>query len=562
MLWRRLFLARWGPIGDELDNAKEWERPPTWRERYMERDALELQEVCGSVSELMRPFYAQMTAAKRSLSLGLQHPEDLPLVSAQYTGQVVAWRRARGLPATAPAHHTCQGRCSYSKLGNNVFVCEQCGWAHLCGDACTERFMDLSSELPVCPISGRCFTRMMTWAEEAREMDVRDTKGEESSTDHFEDFSTAGRLARAYVDGYNCTNEEELRRLCGVALVRLEQQTQEGAAKALAALRYEEQCEVQQLSEPASALSFLAHGTTDGVPLPDPGVALLVVRSSCPSNTSLSVQVLNRRAMQRTRDRRLLQAPALAPAPANASGVTLAPGYFFPVAEVLPAPGMAMPPGAGSPGKAPSAFPGLLVLGNKSIAGNSSSGPLLLSSDLPDAPIPPFIVPPPTATVQCCCYNATYTPFTTPAGTNTGCCCGAQSDCCPSTGLAICKGKGNYCFIIVTVSSVVIAFVFCLGFAFFYAASCSSLPHAAIEMVPKKTVEQSVDMEGQSRECPVCWDKVTRNAQWRLFSCRHGTCEQCYKRIVVLPGSAASCPLCRMPLVEPRPRALPVSAAG
>ena len=150
-----------------------------------------------------------MTAAKRSLSLGLQHPEDLPLVSAQYTGQVVAWRRARGLPATAPAHHTCQGRCSYrcqpcavfcflqdishviynmaclssgvgeigksgnadwvfawcSKLGNNVFVCEQCGWAHLCGDACTERFMDLSSELPVCPISGRCFTRMMTWAE-------------------------------------------------------------------------------------------------------------------------------------------------------------------------------------------------------------------------------------------------------------------------------------------------------------------------------------------------------------------------------------------------------------
>ena len=28
--------------------------------------------------------------------------------------------------------------------------------------------------------------------QEAREMDVRDTKGEEGSTDHFEDFSTAG----------------------------------------------------------------------------------------------------------------------------------------------------------------------------------------------------------------------------------------------------------------------------------------------------------------------------------------------------------------------------------
>lgn len=137
----------------------------------------------------------QLTAAKRSISLGLQHPEDLPLAHAQHAGQVVAWRRARGLPITTPLHHTCQGRCSYrcsffsnvpnhmamtsvyaavgcicscvmcSKLGNHLFMCEQCGWAHLCGDACTERFMDLSSELPVCPISGRCFTRMMTWEE-------------------------------------------------------------------------------------------------------------------------------------------------------------------------------------------------------------------------------------------------------------------------------------------------------------------------------------------------------------------------------------------------------------
>lgn len=57
-------LCRWGPIGDELDNAKEWERPPTWKERYMERDTLELQEVCGSVSELMRPFYAQVCAPR------------------------------------------------------------------------------------------------------------------------------------------------------------------------------------------------------------------------------------------------------------------------------------------------------------------------------------------------------------------------------------------------------------------------------------------------------------------------------------------------------------------
>lgn len=52
------------------------------------------------------------------------------------------------------------------ELGKWVFVCEQCGWAHLCGDACTERVMDASSDfMPVCPISGRAFPRMMTWVE-------------------------------------------------------------------------------------------------------------------------------------------------------------------------------------------------------------------------------------------------------------------------------------------------------------------------------------------------------------------------------------------------------------
>ena len=33
--------------------------------------------------------------------------------------------------------------------------------AHVCGDACTERVLDRSCDLPVCPISGRCFSRMV-----------------------------------------------------------------------------------------------------------------------------------------------------------------------------------------------------------------------------------------------------------------------------------------------------------------------------------------------------------------------------------------------------------------
>lgn len=80
---------------------------------------------------------------------------------------------------------------------------------------------------------------------------------------------------------------------CTVRRVSLEQHMQEGATKALAALHYEERCEVQRFSEPASAITFFAQGTPDGVPFPHPGVAVLIVRSNCPSNTSLSVQVVD-----------------------------------------------------------------------------------------------------------------------------------------------------------------------------------------------------------------------------------------------------------------------------
>ena len=81
--------CRWGSRKEDVDTAKEWARPPTWKvphgllcnlckvslvqkprlfmlilpcvqERYMERDTIEMQEVCKSVSELLRPLYAQV----------------------------------------------------------------------------------------------------------------------------------------------------------------------------------------------------------------------------------------------------------------------------------------------------------------------------------------------------------------------------------------------------------------------------------------------------------------------------------------------------------------------
>ena len=49
-----------------------------------------------------------------------------------------------------------------------MFLCESCGWAHLCGEGCTERLIDEPSELLVCPVSGRCYERMLVAEHEVR----------------------------------------------------------------------------------------------------------------------------------------------------------------------------------------------------------------------------------------------------------------------------------------------------------------------------------------------------------------------------------------------------------
>ena len=60
----------------------------------------------------------------------------------------------------------------------------------------------------VCPISGRCFQRMLAeWEEDG---------GQEAEAGVL-DFGVAGVWGRAYAEGYNCTSEE-LRSQYGVAL--------------------------------------------------------------------------------------------------------------------------------------------------------------------------------------------------------------------------------------------------------------------------------------------------------------------------------------------------------
>ena len=125
----------------------------------MARDTAELEEVLHSVSDMLKPFYAQvaalsvldmpcaprscvilhvlalqamlglslvhlvgealmqsrmlqMTAAKRSVSLGVM--DDLLSAEAQSAGQMAAWRKSKGLPMLGPASaDICKARCCY-----------------------------------------------------------------------------------------------------------------------------------------------------------------------------------------------------------------------------------------------------------------------------------------------------------------------------------------------------------------------------------------------------------------------------------------------------------------
>ncbi|KAK9803959.1 hypothetical protein WJX72_008184 [[Myrmecia] bisecta] len=225
ILWRRLFYARWGRLPGKRSLVNRWGRPPgeggkssdaphSWKAYYMEKDGIEMSEVEQKVPAFLREYYLQMTAAKRSKCLGRAHSDDMMFGTSRVADAIASWRRQHGFDVSkAPAAHGCPGRCSFRQLGPSAFVCERTGWAHVCDDACRERIVDEATDMLVCPISGRCFERMMTeWEEEAHTR----TKGEDRADEGAEDCSMSGRLGEAYVAGYNCTNEAELQRVCGV----------------------------------------------------------------------------------------------------------------------------------------------------------------------------------------------------------------------------------------------------------------------------------------------------------------------------------------------------------
>ncbi|KAK9841807.1 hypothetical protein WJX81_004277 [Elliptochloris bilobata] len=211
VLWRRLYKARWGTKAYE-QGIRGWNRQLTWKEKYWRRDDSDIQEARKTLPAPSQhgfdstSSHLKMLTAKRFVSLGLRHVDDLMPGDAETAlgGSVAAFRAARGFAASPPAAHACRSRVAWSRMpGSQVYLCERCGWAHICGDACTEDATSGASELRVCPISGRCFEKMVVdWGEEP--------DGQEEAAD---EFGALGRLARAFTDGYGCSNQRELRRL-------------------------------------------------------------------------------------------------------------------------------------------------------------------------------------------------------------------------------------------------------------------------------------------------------------------------------------------------------------
>ncbi|KAG2493607.1 hypothetical protein HYH03_008124 [Edaphochlamys debaryana] len=91
-----------------------------------------------------------------------------------------------------------------------VYACDQTGWVHVCGDACTEGLVDAGSELLVCPVSGQTTDRLVHECEEEGEGDCARGPGEEDALGFI-----GGGFGAFFMAGYECRDEKALNRLLG-----------------------------------------------------------------------------------------------------------------------------------------------------------------------------------------------------------------------------------------------------------------------------------------------------------------------------------------------------------
>ena len=73
--------------------------------------------------------------------------------------------------------------------------------------------------------------------------------------------------------------------------------------------------------------------------------------------------------------------------------------------------------------------------------------------------------------------------------------------------------------------------------------------HAA-SYLPISVVSPEGGSAMAAQNCPVCWDEILQSKDWFVFPCGHGTCSNCYLKLMTPPGPRSNCPLCRVSLVK------------
>ncbi|TVU07638.1 hypothetical protein EJB05_41002 [Eragrostis curvula] len=204
-LWRRLYCMRWGLAS----NAKL--RECAWKNLYIQRDREDMVEFVRNTPTEFKEYYIQMQAAKRSQApLPSEVNDDKVMLDKTIADQVSSWKSSRGLTDEAVKGHSCSGNtCSYTQIGD-AYICEKTGRVHVCDDACREFVLDQSSGLLLCTISGHCFERWLCPDDEWDTYDNDTDQQQGGVADEAEPFMGSGRFARAYMLGYNCTDEKEL----------------------------------------------------------------------------------------------------------------------------------------------------------------------------------------------------------------------------------------------------------------------------------------------------------------------------------------------------------------
>ncbi|BDA41006.1 hypothetical protein COCOBI_01-6610 [Coccomyxa sp. Obi] len=163
----------------------------------------------------------------------------------------------------------------------------------------------------------------------------------------------------------------------------------------------------------------------------------------------------------------------------------------------------------------------------------------------------------PSSGIACCCGQNNQ------VGSSSQCCCGPISICCQSSGFCMTQNCTAIFVGSTLIAGALISFMTC-GICIYRARSSLQDPAVLWGRSGGRSRDQSsrrarrplpvqappLEEEGTPRECPVCLEEITSNAQWVIFHCRHATCRTCFDQLVAKPHQDAACPLCRSLLTE------------